>query len=155
MAFDRIKQYLVNPPLLSRPQINEHLLLYISATEKVVSAALVKEEGIQQKPVYFVSHVLRDAETRYPPLEKLSFALIIAARKLRPYFQTHPIRVLTSSPIKKALTNFNSSGRMLTWAIELFEFDITYLPRTALKSQVLADFVAEYSAPETEDNKKL
>ena len=154
-AFARIKEYLADPPLLSKPQVGEELLLYIAASDKVVSAALVKEVNREQKPVYFVSHVLRDAETRYPPLEKMALALITAARKLRPYFQTHSIRVLTNSPVKKALTNLNSSGRMLSWAIELSEFDIIFQPRTALKSQILADFLAEYTGPEAEEEIKL
>ena len=122
-------------------------MLYLSATDRVVSAALVREEAKQQKPVYFVSHVLRDAETRYPPLEKVALALVVAARKLRPYFQAHPIAVYTKAPIKKAFTNLNSSGRLATWAVELSEFDISYNSPTALKSQILADFVAEYSGP--------
>ena len=153
-AFDKIKEYLSNPPLLAKPQPGEILLLYLSATDRVVSAALVKEEAKQQKPVYFVSHVLRDAETRYPPLEKVALALVVAARKLRPYFQAHPIAVYTKAPIKKAFTNLNSSGRLATWAVELSEFDISYNSPTALKSQILADFVAEYSGPLPEEENK-
>ena len=103
--------------------------------------------GERAKARVFVSHVLRDAETRYPPLEKAVYALVVAARKLRSYFQAHAIQVPTEVPMKKAMTNFNSSGRLLAWALELSEFDIEYCPRTAQKSQILASFIADYAKP--------
>jgi RNase H-like domain found in reverse transcriptase/Reverse transcriptase (RNA-dependent DNA polymerase) len=95
-AFDRIKQYLDDLSCLTRLRVGKTLILYVVSGDQAVSAALVREEGREQRPIYFVSHVLRDVETRYPPLEKMVFALVVAARKLRPYFQVHPIKVLTS-----------------------------------------------------------
>ena len=62
---------------------------------------LVKEEDKVQKPVYYISKVLIGAETRYLKIEKLAYALIIAARKLRHYFQAHPIVVFTNQPLSK------------------------------------------------------
>jgi hypothetical protein len=73
----------------------------------------------------------------------------VASRKLWTYFQAHAIRVLPKEPLKKALGCFDTSRRLLKWAVELSEFDITFHPRSALKSQVLADFMAESSAPTT------
>jgi hypothetical protein len=146
-AFQRVKEYLADPPCLTRPMPGDILILYLATACHAVSAALVREEGKEQKPVYFVSHVLRDAETRYPPLEKAVYALVIAARKLRPYFQAHTIQIPTEIPLKKAMTNYNSSGRLLAWALELSEFDIEYCPRTAQKSQILASFIADYTRP--------
>ncbi|XP_059436622.1 uncharacterized protein LOC132169637 [Corylus avellana] len=64
-------------------------------------AALIQEEEGVQKPVYFINRALRGAEERYPQLEKLAFALIIASRKLQLYFQAHTIRVLTEYPLKE------------------------------------------------------
>ena len=127
-AFDKVKGYLANPPYLSRPITGESLVLYLATTDHAVSAALVREEGREQKPIYFVSHVLRDAETRYTQIEKAAYALVKAARKLRPYFQSHSIKVYTGVPLKKAFANFESSGCLLTWALELSEFDITFHP---------------------------
>ena len=112
-AFRKIKEYLANPPCLSRPSPGEPLVVYLATTGHAVSAALVREEGKEQRPIYFVSHVLRDAETRYTQIEKAAFALVKAARKLRPYFQSHPIKVFTGVPLKKAFANFESSGRLL------------------------------------------
>ncbi|KAJ3709237.1 hypothetical protein LUZ61_012942 [Rhynchospora tenuis] len=142
-AFDKIKEYLSTPPIISRPVKGEPLYLYISTNDDAISAALVREEDGVQKPVYFVSRILRDAETRYPMIEKSAFAIVIAAQKLRPYFQAHSIRVVTNMPLRKALGQFNVAGRLLQWAIELSEFDITYLSRTAYKSQALADFIVQ------------
>ncbi|KAJ1691406.1 hypothetical protein LUZ63_015561 [Rhynchospora breviuscula] len=103
------------------------------------------EEG-KQKPVYFVSWVLRDVEIRYTPVEKAAFAVMIASRKLRPYFQTHPIKVLTDLPLRKALGQLDVAGRLLKWAVELSEYDVSFEPRIAYKGQVLADFVVESTA---------
>ena len=63
----------------------------------------MREEGSKKLPIYYVSKAQLDAETRYSHLEKLALALIVAARKLRPYFQAHPIVVVTSFPIKLVL----------------------------------------------------
>ena len=70
---------------------------------------------------------------------------MVTARKLRPYFQCHSIKVLTTYPLKNILHKPELSGRLTKWAVELSEYDINYHPRTALKSQVLADFVADFS----------
>ena len=78
-------------------------------------------------------------------MEKLAFALITAARKLKPYFQAHTIIVLTDQPLKRAMSSPKAAGRMALWAIELNEFDVQYHPRTAIKGQVVADFIAEYT----------
>ncbi|KAJ3687989.1 hypothetical protein LUZ61_017153 [Rhynchospora tenuis] len=142
-AFEKIKEYLSTPPIISRPVKGEPLYLYISTNDDAVSAALVREEEGVQKPLYFVSRILRDAETRYPMIEKSAFAIVTAARKLRPYFQAHSISVVTNLPLRKALGQFNVAGRLLKWAIELSEFDISYLSRTAYKSQALADFIVQ------------
>ncbi|XP_077251894.1 uncharacterized protein LOC143891136 [Tasmannia lanceolata] len=67
----------------------------------------------------------------------------MAARKMRPYFQAHTIKVLTDQPLRQVLHRPDTLGRLVKWAVELSEFDIQYLPRQAIKSQVLVDFMAE------------
>ena len=86
-----------------------------------------------------------DAEIRYSHLEKLALALIVAAPKLRPYFQTHPIVVVTSFPIKFVLHKPEDFRSLAKWAVELGEYDVIFRQATAIYSQVLADFVAEFS----------
>ena len=66
-------------------------------------------------------------------MEKLAFALVTAARKLKPYFQAHTIIVLTNQPLRKAMSSPEATGRMALWAIKLSEFDIKYCLRTAIE----------------------
>ncbi|XP_071712643.1 uncharacterized protein [Rutidosis leptorrhynchoides] len=84
--------------------------------------------------VYFVSKVLQHGEVNYKPIEKLIFALVHTARRLRRYFQVHPMLVLTDSPIKQVLSKPEVSGRLVKWAIELGVHEIHYAPRTAVKA---------------------
>ena len=96
-----------------------------------------------QKLVYYTSRALRGAEARYPQIEKLTFALITASRKLRHYFQAHVINVMTNHPLKKAMNKLEAAGRLIQWAVELSEFDIKYQSRLAIKAQALVDFIAD------------
>jgi hypothetical protein len=101
-------------------------------------------------PVYYTSKAFQGAEERYPAMEKLALALVIAARKLRPYFQSHKIIVLTNHPLRKAMKKPDVAGRLIQWAVELSEFDIEYRPKQAIKAQALADFIAEFTTSEEE-----
>ena len=132
-AFEELKAYLSSLPLLSHSQPGEKLFLYMAVSLAAISVALVKEEERVQKPVYYVSRALHSAEERYPPMEKLTFALVTAARKLKPYFQDHTVIVLTDKPLWRAMSNLEAAGRLVLWAIELNEFDIQYRPRIAIK----------------------
>ena len=95
-----MKAYLSAPPLLSPLQPGEELFLYLAVSLAVVSAALIREEEKVQKPVYYASRALRGAEERYLPMEKLAFALVTVARKLKPYFQAYTVVVLTDRPLQ-------------------------------------------------------
>uniref|UniRef100_A0A2N9IQC0 Uncharacterized protein n=1 Tax=Fagus sylvatica TaxID=28930 RepID=A0A2N9IQC0_FAGSY len=98
--------------------------------------------------------LFQGAEDRYPAMEKLALALVIAARKLRPYFQSHKIIVLTNHPLRKAMNKPDAAGRLIQWAVELSEFDIEYHPRQAIKAQALADFIAEFTVNEDEPSEE-
>ena len=78
-------------------------------------------------------------------MEKLAFTLITASKKLRHYFQAHIINAMTDHSLKKVMNKLEVAGRLIQWAIELSEFDIRYQPRNAIKAQVLADFIAEFT----------
>ena len=144
-AFTALKTYLSSPPILVSPVEGELLILYLAVSDFSTSAVLVRDKERVQHPVYYCSRALRGAEERYPRMEKLILALVTAARKLRPYFQAHTIEVPTEYPIKQVLHKPEVSGRLMKWAIELSEFDIRYKPKTAIKGQVLADFVMEFA----------
>lgn len=145
LALKDLKRYLSTPPLLSKSEEAEQLLIYLAVSEAPVSAVLVREnEGIQSH-IYYVSKILTGAETRYPHLKKLALALVVAARKLRPYFQCHPLAVVTTFPLQSILHKPEILGRLAKWVVEISEFDIEYKPMTAIKSQFLAEFVADFS----------
>ena len=82
-------------------------------------------------------------------MEKLIRALVTTARRLRPYFHAHTIEVPTEHPMRQILHKSETSGRLIKWAIELSEFDIRYKPRTAVKGQVLEDFIVEFTCSNT------
>ena len=86
IAFKNLKEYLSKPPFLSPSVKGEDIYLYLVVSQTTVSLALIKEENRVQKPVYYTRLAFQDAEAKYPRLEKVSFALIVASRKLRPYF---------------------------------------------------------------------
>ncbi|GJW78529.1 reverse transcriptase domain-containing protein [Tanacetum coccineum] len=111
---------------------------------------MTDREG-RQIPVYFVSRTLRGPEVNYTPMEKLVLALLSASKRLKRYFQAHTIVVITNQPIKQLLSSSEISGRMLKWRFELEGYDIQYRPRTAIKGQILADFIVERPEEESPD----
>ena len=102
-AFKKIKQYLRGIPVLAKPKAREDLMLYLSVSKHTVSDVLVRDEGTAQTPIYYISKALQDMETRYPEIEKLVLSLVVAAKKVRPYFQAHMILVPTSHPLRHVL----------------------------------------------------
>ena len=142
--FTTLKTYLSSSPILVSPSEGELLTLYLAISDFATSAALVRERNRVQQPVYYCSRALRGAKERYPKMEKLILALVTTSRKLRPYFQAHTVEVLTEYPMKQILHKLETSRRLIKWAIELSEFDIRYKPRTAVKGQILADFIMEF-----------
>ena len=147
-AFSALKTYLSSFSILVSPSEGELLTLYLAVSDFSTSAALVKERDRVQQSVYYYSRALRGAEERYPKMDKLVLALVNTARRLRPYFQAHTIEILTEHPMKQILHKQETSRRLVKWAIELSEFDIRYKPRTAIKGQVLADFIMEFTSIE-------
>ena len=147
-AFQELKRYLSNPPLLSPSKEGESFYLYLAVSETTVSAASIRKEGKRQLLVYYVSQAFQGVESRYPRIEKIVFALIVTSRKLRQYFQANPILLMTDQPIMKSMKKPEVAGRMIQWAIELSQFYIEYHPRMAIKSQALADFIAKFTSPD-------
>jgi ribonuclease HI len=116
----------------------------------VASAAIVverREKGhalLVQRTVYFISEVLSETKIRYPQIQKLLYAVILTRRKLRHYFESHPVTVVSSSPLGEIIQCREASGRIAKWAVEIMGEPISFAPRKAIKSLVLADFVAEW-----------
>ncbi|XP_030923081.1 uncharacterized protein LOC115949959 [Quercus lobata] len=150
MAFQQLKEYLAQPPIMSSPEVDEVLFAYIAVAPHAVSLVLIQEDNGTQRPVYYVSKSLQEAKTRYLPLEKAILAIVQATRKLPRYFQAHTVVVLTQLPLKSILRSADYTSRIAKWGTILGAFDIRYMPRTAVKGQVLADLVAEFAKPAAE-----
>jgi hypothetical protein len=163
-ALDALKKFLTTSPVLKPPrqatstQPTEDLLLYISCTTHVVSTALVVERAEEghaypvQHPVYFISEVLGPSKKKYPQVQKLLYAVLLTARKLRHYFDDHKVIVVTSFPIGDLIHNKEAIGRIAKWACKLGSHDIEFRPRTAIKTQALVDFVSEWTEQQVPDN---
>ncbi|KAI5312660.1 hypothetical protein L3X38_041833 [Prunus dulcis] len=148
MAFSELKEYMGRAPSLSTPEHGHILVIYLSVSVSAVSSVLIRSRDNAEHPVHYVSKALQDAEVRYPDIKKLAFALVVSARRHRPYFQAHTIHVLTNQPLRQVLQKPETSGRLVKWAIELGEFDIHYKPRPATRGQAVADFISEFTEPQ-------
>jgi hypothetical protein len=154
----------VSLPILVAPEPREQLYLYIAAAAEAVSMVLVVERTTQedqepeglgpatgvrtiQKLVYYINKVLHKAKTRYLETHKLLYVVLVASRKLRHYFQAHMVVVVTSFMLRAILHNSNATGNIAKWAAKLAEFRLDFQPRHAIKSQVLADFIVEWTPP--------
>lgn len=114
---------------------------------------LVEREG-RQISVHYVSWTLHEAEKKYAPVEKLALALLHLSRRLRRYFEAHPIKVITDQPIKQILDKAEASERLAKYTVELRAYNITYVPRNAIKGQVLADFINEIAIGSSGEDSK-
>nr|GEW00348.1 reverse transcriptase domain-containing protein [Tanacetum cinerariifolium] len=105
-AFKQLKQHLAQLPMLEAPKPKEELIMYLPASYGAITAVLMTEKDTVQTLVYFVSRALQAPELNYTPMEKLVLALVCAAKRLRRYFQAHPIVVITDQPIKQVISHF-------------------------------------------------
>jgi hypothetical protein len=139
-ALGNLKALLANAPILMPPAAGEALLIYVAATTQVVRAAIIverREEGhtlLVQRPVYFISEVLSETKIRYPQIQKLLYAVILTRRKLRHYFESHPVTVVSSFPLGEIIQCREASSRIAKWAVELMGETISFAPRKAIKS---------------------
>ncbi|GJS22442.1 reverse transcriptase domain-containing protein [Tanacetum coccineum] len=151
-AFRQMKEHIAKLHMLTAPEEQEKLIIYLAASKEAVSAVLMTKREAKQMPIYFVSRALRGPEVNHTSMEKLVLALVHASKRLKRYFQAHPIIVVTDQPIKNILSNPELAGRMQKWSIQLGEFGIYYRLRVSVKGQVLADFIVERPEEEGQDD---
>ncbi|XP_073063957.1 uncharacterized protein [Primulina eburnea] len=138
-GIEDLKIHLAELLVFVKTEPGEKLFVYLYTTEYAVSSVLIKEEGSDH-----ISHALRGTELRYSEVEKIALALIVTAQKLRPYFLSHQIVVLTNIPLGRITTHSEVSGRMIKWTVE------SYKPRVAIKAKALSDFLSEMVQPDEE-----
>jgi hypothetical protein len=152
-AFASLKKHLSDLAILTSLDPSLPLLLYIAASPHAVSVALVQEQNREgttwQYPVYYVSEVLTASKCNMTELEKISYAVVMASRKLRHYFEAFKVRVTSDRGLGELFRNLEASVRIAKWAAELSGYHITFEPRIAIKSQVLADFIVDWTGPIT------
>ena len=144
MAFKQLKEYLSRPPTMFSPEMDEVLFAYIAIAPYAVSLVLIRVDSDIQRSVYYVSKSLHEAEVHYLPLEKAILAVVHTTRKLPHYFQAHTVVVLTQLPLRTLLRSADYTRIIAKWGTILGAFDIKYMPRTSVKSQVFADLVVEF-----------
>lgn len=143
-SFNDIKEYLSKPPLLAKLSRGKDVVILGGLAKRFECCP---SSWRQRHAISYLLHKLGllDAETTYTQLEKLSLALVMASRKLRPYFQTHPILVVTTFPLCIILSKPDISGQLANWIVELGEYGLEYQPWTTIKSQVLVDFITNFT----------
>ena len=152
VAFQQLKQYLSRPPIISSPVVDEVLFAYIAVAFYAISFVQIRVDSGIQRPVYYVSKLLNEAEVRYLPLEKAILSVVHATRKLPHYFQVHTVVVFTQLLLKSILKSADYTGRIAKCGTILGAFDIKYMPRSSIKGQVIADLVVEFAeCPEEMD----
>jgi ribonuclease HI len=115
-----------------------------------------EEDGkLKQIPVYFASEALSGSKIFYSELEKIAYAVIMTARKLRHYFEGHRIRVIMNQPLSDLFANREASTRIIKWGAELSEYIIDFERRSVIKSQVLADFAVDWTSPTQNLNEEI
>jgi hypothetical protein len=135
--------------ILTSPDPSLPLLLYITASPYAVSAALVQEQNregtTRQCPIYYVSEVLTASKCNMTEVEKISYAVVMASRKLCHYFEAFKVRVTSDRGLGELFRNPEAFVRIAKWAAELSGYHIVFEPRTVIKSQVLADFIVDWT----------
>jgi ribonuclease HI len=95
--------------------------------------------------VYYIREVLYETKARYPQIQKLLHVVVLTRRKLRHYFEAHPVTVVSSFPLGEIIHNSAAAGRIAKWSVELMGETLANAPHKAIKSQILTDFVAEWT----------
>jgi hypothetical protein len=95
--------------------------------------------------VYYISEVLSETKARYPQIQKLLYAVVLARRKLQHYFEAHPVMVVSSFPLGETIRNPDAAGRIAKWSVELMGKTLAYAPRNAIKSQILTDSIVDWT----------
>ena len=150
-SFERIKKYLLNPPVLKPPELGKPLLLYISVNQVACGGFLAQyEEGsLIEHAIYYVSKTFIDYEKKYSQIEKTCLALVWMCQKLRHYLLASEVKILSKlNPLKYILEQPFLSGRIAKWQVLLMQYDLEYVSQQSIKGQAIADQLADFPLAE-------
>ena len=117
-AFEKIKQYLLNPPLLVPPTQKRSLILYLTVTETTMGCVLGQQDetGRKERVVYYLSKKFVEGESRYTMIEKLCCALAWATKRLRQYMLYHTTWLISKlDPLKYICEKPYLSNQIARW----------------------------------------
>uniref|UniRef100_A0A2N9FSK9 RNA-directed DNA polymerase n=1 Tax=Fagus sylvatica TaxID=28930 RepID=A0A2N9FSK9_FAGSY len=152
-AFDKIKEYLLNPPILVPPTPGRPLILYLTVQEASMGCMLGQQDktGKKEQAIYYLSKKFTEPETRYLLVEKTCCALAWASKKLRQYMLYYTTWLVSRmDPIKYIFEKPALTGKIARWQVLLSEFDILFVARKAIKGQAIADYLADYPSEQLE-----
>ncbi|XP_026378416.1 uncharacterized protein LOC113272835 [Papaver somniferum] len=139
-AFHKIHEILLSPAITKSPVKGRPLILYTASSDVAIGALLAQEdeEGIE-RPIYYFSHTMRDAQLRYPKSERACLALVHAIQKFRHYpLSNRVVLVAKADHIKFLMLKPALIGRLAKWLLHMLQFDITCVPPKAIKGQAVA-----------------
>ena len=152
-AFEAIKRYLSNPPILVPPREGEPLLLYLIVIETAMGAMLAQylEESRKENAIYYLSKKMTDYEVNYNAVEKTCVALVWASQKLRHYMLSFQVFLVSRmDPLKYLLEKPMLTYRTARWLMLLSEFEIKYVVQSSIKGRVISEHLAENPVSEGE-----
>ncbi|XP_038999487.1 uncharacterized protein LOC120125050, partial [Hibiscus syriacus] len=152
-AFEAVKRYLSNTPILAPPIPGKPLILYLSVYDNSMGCVLGQHDQTEkrERAIYYLSKKFTECEARYSPIEKLCCALVWATRRLRQYMLYHTTWLISKlDPLKYLMGVPALSGRLARWQILLSEFDIQYVSQKAVKGSAIAEFIASRASEEYE-----
>ncbi|XP_052312432.1 uncharacterized protein LOC112328962 [Populus trichocarpa] len=152
-AFNKIKHYLQNPPLLVPPVSGKPLVLYLTVTEAAMGCVLGQhdETGRKERAIYYLSKKFTECESRYTEIERLCCALVWAAKRLRHYMLYYTTWLISKvDPLRYICNKPFLSSRIARWQVLLAEYDIVYMTRKAVKGSAIADHLADNAVEDYE-----
>ncbi|CAN6447300.1 unnamed protein product [Victoria cruziana] len=150
-SFDKIKTYLLNPPVLKPPVLGKSLLLYITVNDSACGGFLAqyKEGSRIEHAIYYISKTFIQYEKNYSQIEKICLALVWICQKLRHYLLSTEVKILSKlNPLKYILDQPFLVGRIAKWQVLLIQYNFEYISQKSIKSQAIADQLADFPLSE-------
>ncbi|RVX02436.1 Retrovirus-related Pol polyprotein from transposon 17.6, partial [Vitis vinifera] len=144
LAFERIKEYLLSPPVLVPPMLGRPLLLYLSVSDMALGCMLAQlDDSGKERAIYYLSKRMLEYEMRYVMIERFCLALVWATRRLRHYMIEYSVHLISRlDPLRYLFDKPALAGRLMRWLVLLTEFDIHYVSQKSINGSVVADHLA-------------